>query len=152
MKTKNKKEKFEDNVKPNLLKYNFDTDASNKVCNTDVTYLIFKGSGAYLSTIIYLYDRKVVAYKISKPSDNKLVMDTLNEAISKQKDVYGLIIHSDQWFQYISYEYKVICESNSITISMAKKGIPINDLGPDSNIVEYAEDVLDMINFLIDNK
>lgn len=35
---------------------------------------------------------------------------------------------------------------------MAKKGIPIDDLGPDSNIVEYAEDVLDMINFLIDNK
>lgn len=63
MKTKNKKERFEDSVKLNLLKYNFDTDASNKVCNTDATYLIFKGSRSYLSTIIYLYDRKVDAYK-----------------------------------------------------------------------------------------
>ena len=51
----------------------------------DVTYLIFKGSRAYLSTIIDLYDRKVVSYKISKHNDNKLVMDTLNEAISKRK-------------------------------------------------------------------
>ena len=54
-------------------------------------------------------------------------MDTLNEAIVKRKDVSGLIIHSDQGFQYTSYEYKAICESNGITISMARKGTPIDD-------------------------
>ena len=124
---KNKNERMEDNVKPNLLNRNFTTDALNKVWDTDVTYLIFKGSRAYLSTIIDLYDRKVVAYKISKHNDNKLVMDTLNEAIAKRKDVSGLIIHSDQGFQYTSYEYKAICESNGITISMARKGTPIDD-------------------------
>ena len=93
-KKKNKNERIEDNVKPNLLNRNFNTDAPNKVWDTDVTYLIFKSSRAYLSTIIDLYDRKVVAYKISKHNDNKLVMDTLNEAIAKRKDVSGLIIHS----------------------------------------------------------
>lgn len=31
-------------------------------------------------------------------------MDTLNEAISKRKDVHGLVIHSDQGFQYTSLE------------------------------------------------
>ena len=106
-KKKNKNERIEDNVKPNLLKRNFNTDAPNKVWDTDVTYLIFKSSRAYLSTIIDLYDRKVVAYKISKHNDNKLVMDTLNEAIAKRKDVSGLII--------------------GITISMARKGTPIDD-------------------------
>ena len=95
--------------------------------DTDVTYLIFKGSRAYLSTILDLYDRKVVAYKISKNNDNQLVVDTLNEAIAKRKDVYGLIIHSDQGFQYTSYEYKAICESNGIQISMSRKGTPIDD-------------------------
>lgn len=102
-KKRNKNEIIEDNVKPNLLNRNFNTDAPNKVWDTDVTYLIFKGSRAYLSTIIDLYDRKVVAYKISKKNDNKLVIDTLNEAISKRKDVAGLILHSDQGFQYTSY-------------------------------------------------
>ena len=126
-KKKNKNERIEDNVKPNLLNRNFTTDAPNKVWDTDVTYLIFKGSRAYLSTIIDLYDRKVISYKISKHNDNKLVMDTLNEAISKRKDVSGLILHSDQGFQYTSYEYKAICESNGITISMARKGTPIDD-------------------------
>lgn len=124
---KHKNEKIEDNVKPNLLNRNFITDALNKVWDTDVTYLIFKGTRAYLSTIIDLYDRHVVAYKISKHNDNKLVMDTLNEALTKEKDVHGLILHSDQRFQYTSYEYKAICESNGITISMARKGTPIDD-------------------------
>lgn len=126
-KKKNKNERIEDNVKPNLLNRNFTTGALNKVWDTDVTYLIFKGSRTYLSTIIDLYDRHVVAYKISKHNDNKLVMDTLNEALDKEKDVHGLIIHSDQGFQYTSYEYKVICESNGIRISVSRKGTPIDD-------------------------
>ena len=119
--------RIEENVQPNILKRNFNTDALNKIWDTDVTYLIFKGSRAYLSTIIDLYDRHVVAYKISKHNDNKLVMDTLNDALAKEKDVQGLIIHSDQGFQYTSYEYKAICESKGIQISMSRKGTPIDD-------------------------
>ena len=119
--------RIEQNVKPNLLKRNFKTDSTNKVWDTDITYLIFKDKRLYLSTIIDLYDRHVVAYKISKFNNIPLVIDTLNEAITKQKDVHGLIIHSDQGFQYTSYQYKAICESNGITISMARKGTPLDD-------------------------
>ena len=119
--------RIEQNVRPNLIKRNFKTDALNKVWDTDITYLIFKGKRLYLSTIIDLYDRHVISYKISKFNNNQLVIDTLNEAIAKEKDVHGLIIHSDQGFQYTSFEYKAICESNGITISMARKGTPIDD-------------------------
>ncbi|MEG0408358.1 MAG: hypothetical protein RRY22_01920 [Bacilli bacterium] len=38
--------------------------------DTDVTYLIIKGSNAYLSTIIDLYDRHFIIYKISKYNDD----------------------------------------------------------------------------------
>ena len=69
----------------------------------------------------------MIAYKISKHNDNKLVLDTLNEAIAKEKDVHGLIIHSDQGFQYTSNEYKAVCNSNGIIISMSRKGTPIDD-------------------------
>ncbi|MBQ1496380.1 MAG: IS3 family transposase [Bacilli bacterium] len=119
--------RIEENVKPNLLKRNFKTNALNKVWDTDVTYLIFKGKRLYLSTIIDLYDRHVVSYKISKFNDLSIVINTLNEAIAKEKDVHGLIIHSDQGFQYTSHQYKAVCESNGITISMARKGTPIDD-------------------------
>lgn len=119
--------RIEANVRPNLVKRKFTTDKPNKIWCTDITYLIYNGKRAYLSTILDLYDRKVIAYKISKYNNNQLVIDTLNEAIDKQKDVSNLIIHSDQGFQYTSFEYKAICESNSITISMSRKGTPIDD-------------------------
>ena len=126
-KKKNKNTRNEENVKPNLVNRKFDVDKENKIWTTDITYLIFKGSRTYLSTILDLYDRKVVAYKISKHNDIKLVTDTLNEAIAKRKDVSGIILHSDQGFQYTSYEYTAICESNNIQISMSRKGTPIDD-------------------------
>ena len=125
-KNKNKNNRIEENVKVDLLKRDFNTTNINKIWITDITYLIYKGARAYLSTILDLSNRKVVSYQISKRNDNKLVMDTLNDAIAKQKDVKGLIIHSDQGFQYTSYEYKAICESNGILISMSRKGTPID--------------------------
>ena len=119
--------RIEANVKPNLVKRKFNVERKNQIWVTDITYLIFNGKRAYLSTILDLYDRKIVAYKISKFNDVKLVIDTLNEAITKRKDVSGLIIHSDQGYQYTSFEYKAICESNKILISMSRKGTPIDD-------------------------
>ena len=89
--------------------------------------IIYKDKRLYLSTILDLYDRKVVAYQISKFNDINIVINTLNEAIAKRKDVQGTIIHSDQGFQYTSYEYKAICESNGIQISMLRKCTPIDD-------------------------
>ena len=125
-KNKLKYKRIEENVRTDLVKRKFDISEPNKIWITDITYLIFKGKRSYLSTILDLYNRKVVAYQISKHNDNKLVTDTLNEAITTQKDVTGLIIHSDQGFQYTSYEYKAICESNGIIISMSRKGTPID--------------------------
>ncbi len=116
-----------ENVKPNLVKRQFNVDLENKIWCTDITYLILNNKRAYLSTIIDLYNRKVVAYKISKFNNNQLVIDTLNEALCKRKNVTGLIIHSDQGYQYTSSEYKAICESNHIQISMSRKGTPIDD-------------------------
>ena len=119
--------RIEENVMPNLVKRKFYTNSPNKVWCTDITYLIWNKKRAYLSTIIDLYDRKVISYKISKVNNNGFVVDTLNEAIAKQKDVTGLIIHSDQGYQYTSHEYKAICQSNGITISHSRKGTPIDD-------------------------
>ena len=125
--SKTKYKRIESNVMSNLIKRNFKAIKPNQKWTTDITYLIYKDKRLYLSTILDLYDRKVVSYKISRFNNNQLVVDTLNEAISKRKDVHGLIIHSDQGFQYTSFEYKSICKSNGITISMSRKGTPIDD-------------------------
>lgn len=104
-----------------LIQRNFKAERENEKWCTDVTYLIHNGKKAYLSTILDLKDSKIVAYKISKRNDNKLVIDTLNEAIEKRKDVQGTILHSDHGFQYTSLEYRAICESKGILRSMSRK-------------------------------
>jgi len=104
-------------------------DFNQRAWVTDITYLTLKRNGkrAYLSTIIDLETRNWIAYKISFKNDNKLVMDTLNEAIAKTKDLNELVLHSDQGYQYLSTEYKIICESNGIVISHSRKGNPLDN-------------------------
>ena len=121
------RKRIEENAKDNLLKRDFRADRPNQKWCTDITYLIHNKSRAYLSSIIDLYDRKIVAYVISRSNDNKLVMDTLLQAIAKRKDVHGVILHSDQGFQYTSNEYRSICEAKGIQISMSKKGSPVDN-------------------------
>lgn len=104
-----------------LIRRNFKAEKENEKWCTDVTYLIHNGKKAYLSTILDLKDKKIVSYKISKRNDNKLVIDTLNEAIKQRKDVKGTILHSDHGFQYTSLEYRAICESKGIIRSMSRK-------------------------------
>ena len=119
--------RIESNVMPNLFNRNFKATKPNQKGTTDITYLIYKDKRLYLSTILDLYDRKVVAYQISKFNDLNIVLNTLNEAIAKRKDVSGLILHYDQGYQYTSYEYKAVCSSNNIQISMSRKGTPTDD-------------------------
>ena len=119
--------RLEENIQPNLVKRQFKTKGFNQIWCTDITYLTWGNKRAYLSTIIDLYDRHVVAYQISKFNNIPIVIDTLNKALEAEKDVHGLIIHSDQGFQYTSNEYKAICASKGISISMSRKGTPIDD-------------------------
>lgn len=121
------KKRIEENVKSNLIQRNFKATKKNQKWSTDITYIIYNGKRAYLSSIMDLYTRDIITYKISNHMNNKLVMDTLNDAIKKQKDVNGVILHSDQGFQYTSYEYKAICEANGIIISMSPKGSPVDN-------------------------
>ena len=119
--------RIEANVAPDLLRRNFDVPGPNVAWCTDITYLIWGSGRMYLSTIIDLFDRRVVAYRISKSNDLKIVLDTFVDAFQKEKGVRGLIVHSDQGFQYTSYQYKALLRSRGVLISMSRKGNPIDD-------------------------
>ncbi len=130
--------KYIKDIKPNYIKKRIEqqsqTDQLQRNFNqrgwvTDITYLTLERNGkrAYLSTILDLESRDWVAFKISNRNDNQLVMDTLHEATHKTKDLNGLVLHSDQGFQYLSTEYKIVCESNGIVISHSRKGNPLDN-------------------------
>jgi transposase InsO family protein len=93
---------------------------------TDISVLQLERNGrkAYLSVILDLETRDWVAYRIYDHQRNELVIDTLYEAISKTKDLNGLALHSDRGSQYLSTEYKIICESHGIVVSHSRAHNP----------------------------
>jgi transposase InsO family protein len=72
---------------------------------TDVTQYRVGDTWLYLSTIKDLFNNEIVAYNMSLRNDNQLVLQTLEKTFEKQKDMTGLIVHSDQGFQCTSYAY-----------------------------------------------
>jgi transposase InsO family protein len=86
------------------------------------------GKRAYLSTIMDLETRDWVAYQIHHRNDIDLGVNTLHNALqnNKEKDLNGLVLHSDQCSQYLSTEYQQICLSNGIIVSLARKANPLD--------------------------
>lgn len=121
---------------------------------TDVTYLIFGNKRAFLSTILDLETRDIVASKISRRNDMDLVIGTLNLALEKIEDPNGLILHSDQGFQYLTQEYQLICAENGILVSMSRKGTPLDNAVIESfhSILKketlYNNDIKDLDNYI----
>ena len=58
-------------------------------------------------------------------NSNQLVFDTLRQA--KQEVSNGLILHSDQGFQYTSAEYHSITKEYGILPSMSRAGTPLDN-------------------------
>ncbi|KIV52736.1 transposase, partial [Aneurinibacillus migulanus] len=76
----------------------------------------------YLSVVKDLFNNEIVAYQLSERNDNKLVLQTFTKAFAKQKDVTGLVVHSDQGFQYTSHAYHDMLPKIGAQISMSRRG------------------------------
>jgi transposase InsO family protein len=116
------KKRNDEEVREDLLKRNF--NQRGWVTDISTLQIIRNGRKAFLSVILDLETRNWITYKIYNNQQNRLVIDTLKEAISKTKDPNGLVLHSDRGSQYLSTEYKIICESHGIIISHSRAHNP----------------------------
>jgi len=108
-------------VSDNKLNRDFTASHPREKWATDITFVIFNGRRLYLSVIYDLFNNEVIAYKISKRNDLTLVMDTVKAAL-KINEANGVILHSDQGYQYTSRKYNEFLKASNITISMSRKG------------------------------
>ncbi|GIM45650.1 transposase [Collibacillus ludicampi] len=108
-------------ISNNHLNRDFQASRPNEKWVTDITYLIFNGQKLYLSAIKDLYNNEIVAYQISRRNDLKLVIDTLKLA-RKKRNVKGVLLHSDQGFQYTSRQYNQLLKKYQMKASMSRKG------------------------------
>ena len=106
----------------NLLNRNFKADKPNQKWVTDISYIQTKQGVLYLSMIRDLYDNSIVAYKTGTNQSTNLVLRTINQAIKNEEVTTELQLHSDQGFQYTSYQYFNLTKEYGITPSMSRRG------------------------------
>ena len=109
-------------VAPNLLERDFKADAPNRKWATDVTEFSLFGTKLYLSPIIDLFNGEVVAYDLSYHPNLKQVTNMLEQAFAQIPDGSGLILHSDQGWQYQHKHYQKMLKDKGIRQSMSRKG------------------------------
>ncbi|PTH58444.1 DDE-type integrase/transposase/recombinase, partial [Staphylococcus arlettae] len=112
----------------NILNQNFVTSQPNEKWVSDITYIHTKQHRwCYLSSIIDLYSRKVIAHQFSKNMSSQLVIDTLNQAKTTRKISQNLIIRTDLGTQYLSKEVRNWLLLNKVNHSFSRKGYPYDN-------------------------
>ncbi len=104
----------------NLIEGTSVTDP-NQVWQTDITYMWSGGRWYYLSFVIDVYTRQILASHCSRDLSAASQVRCLAKAFASQKgeDLSELIVHTDRGVQYTSDEYKNYLDRQHASHSMA---------------------------------
>jgi len=107
----------------NLVKREFDTDKPNSLWVTDITYIWTYTGFVYLTSVMDLFSRKIIAWDLSDSLSVDSVVRCIKRAKERRNLDKPLIIHSDRGIQYVSKEYLSLMDSN-MSPSYSKKADP----------------------------
>lgn len=71
------------NAADNLLQREFESYGPRMVLLTDITYLPYNGTFAYLSTVLDAFTKEILAYVMSPSLEVDFVLETVNQLVSK---------------------------------------------------------------------
>ena len=116
----------------NILNRQFHANRPNEKWLTDVTeFKYYVGPAVhkvYLSAILDLCGRRIVAAAIRDTNDNALVYEMFDRAVAENPDAHPLF-HSDRGFQYTTQVFHDKLSATGMTQSMSRVGKCI-DNGP----------------------
>jgi putative transposase len=96
--------------------------AIDQVWVADITYLKVKNRWMYLSVIMDLYSRRIIAWTLARTRTSAVTKKTLQYAIRKRRPKAGLIIHTDRGIEYRSHAYQKMLRLYSIRHSLNRLG------------------------------
>ena len=111
----------------NLLNRRFQQENRNKFWVTDITYIPVAGGMVYLCTVLDLCGKAVLSWRTGSSITSSLVIDTVRDALKKEKVTDGLALHSDQGSQYTSRAYFDLSQEYHFTPSMSRPGCPYDN-------------------------
>ncbi len=106
----------------NLIQRDFFAAKPNEKWYTDITEFNLRGDKAYLSPILDGYAGDIVSFNISKKPDFLQIIDMMDKAFMNNPVTDGLILHSDQGWQYQMSQFSRILEDHNMIQSMSRKG------------------------------
>ncbi len=112
-------------IYPYLLK-GLVVNRTNQIWEIDITYIAMKHGFMYLTAIIDLYSRFVVAWDISNSLDAENVLSVLKQAIKQHGEPE--IINSDQGSQFTCSLWIEYLKEKQIKISMDSKGRALDNI------------------------
>jgi len=109
-------------IADNIIDRDFTAEAPNRKWATDVTQIKIGSVKLYLSPILDMFNGEIISYNISRKPDMEQIYDMLDKAFTRFDSLDGLILHSDQGWQYQHYGYRKRLEEHHIVQSMSRKG------------------------------
>ena len=109
-------------VAQNLLDRDFCATQPNQKWVTDVTEFRVGEEKAYLSPVMDLFDRQIIAYSIGMSPSLQLTNSSLVDAIATLDDGEAPLVHSDQGFQYQHVSWRGLIAECGAVQSMSRKG------------------------------
>ena len=112
---------FSEDLK-NILDEQFNPAEPDAVWCSDITYIWTFAGFVYLTSIMDLYSRKIIAWVLSDTLEAKWLIEAVTKAKTARKVSKPLIIHSDRGCQYVSKDY--INSTIAMQRSYSKKAYP----------------------------
>lgn len=106
----------------NILDEQFNPAEPDAVWCSDITYIWTFAGFVYLTSIMDLYSRKIIAWVLSDTLEAKWIIEAVTKAQKARKVTKPLIIHTDRGRQYVSRDY--INVTADMQRSYSKKAYP----------------------------
>lgn len=107
----------------NILKRDFKADKPNTVWVTDITYIWTYEGFVYLTSVMDLFSRKIIAWELTDHLNVSCVIECVKKAKSRRELDEAIIIHSDRGSHFVSEAYRNLVDED-MRRSYSKKGDP----------------------------
>ena len=109
-------------VADNIIDRDFKASGPLKKWTTDVSQFNFSWGKCYISPILDMHTNEIISYDLSCTPNLEQVKRMLKKAFERFPDVEGLIMHSDQGWQYQHESYRRDLKAHGVIQSMSRKG------------------------------
>ncbi len=109
-------------VADNIIDRDFRAKAPLQKWTTDVSQFKFPWGKCYISPILDMCTNEIISYDLSLSLNLEQIRNMLDHAFEKFPYVEGLILHSDQGWQYQHEYFRNTLKDHGIIQSMSRKG------------------------------